>query len=68
MDELARQGPLVAFALLVLSLLLRGILRFDREVRRLEEDRDYWKAAAERSLGITEKLINGTPPVGRRRR
>jgi hypothetical protein len=51
---LTDQGPLVAFALLVLRMLIKGVLHTDSEFRGMKADRDLYRDLALRGTHVAE--------------
>lgn len=67
--ELASQGPLIAFFVILLGALLSKKLYLPREMEeketqlgKAELDRDYWKDIAFKALNIGEKISEDTLP------
>ena len=52
-EALIQGGP----ALAVLFMLYRGNFRFERELKEMEKDRDFWKSAALRSVAAVERSV-----------
>lgn len=56
LDGLIQGGAGLLVTLFVISI-MRGWLVPSRQVRAIEQDRDYWRAAALKSLGHTQQLM-----------
>lgn len=57
--DLIIQGGAVGLLALVALMVFLGYLVPLRAVRKLEQDRDYWRAIAMRAMGHAEALIPG---------